>query len=82
MSKTVQKLFHAFTTGSVIISNATFISWNIVFIIIDLIQPRFLLQYKVQEDKNVPVSSGKLRSPNMPHSMSKLKSYRPTSLNS
>ena len=42
--------------GSVVMTNAVFILANVFFTFVDLTaRPAFMLQYKIQEDKNVPV---------------------------
>jgi len=46
--------------GTYVVSNSTYVGLNIIFLIFDLIQPKFLWQFKVQEDKNVPLDKQKL----------------------
>ena len=44
--------------GTLIVTNATYWGVNSLFMILDVTnKPKFLTKYKMQEDKNVPVST-------------------------
>lgn len=48
--------------GSVVMTDAVFILANVFFTFVDLTaRPAFMLQYKIQEDKNVPVNWAKYK---------------------